>query len=275
MKQWKYGLMVCLLLLSPVADAETISISGSTTVQKYMKLAAKAYQDIRPDINFSISGGGSTAGFAQQTDGRTHIGMMSRNLTRQEQQELSEAEIKQIAIAMDAVVPVVSGEIYDAGVHQISPQQLVGIYRGEIQNWHDLGGPDSPIIVVDKNIYHGTRAVFAHYILGSSEAPKPSVSIVLDSDDDILRLLQSSDQAIAYVGIGYIDHTVRGLGLNIDGKLITSSYASIRNGHYPMSRKLYLLLNKQTPLYVQAFVQFVLSPQGQALAERAGYLPIQ
>jgi len=275
MRLCKYALMLTILLLSPAAWAETISISGSTTVQKYMRLAAQAYQSLYPHISFTISGGGSTAGFAQQTDRRTQIGMMSRDLTAQEQQELSQSGIKQIAIAMDAVVPVVSGEIYDAGVHQISPQQLAGIYRGEIRNWHDIGGPDSPIIVVDKNTYHGTRAVFAHYILGSSEAPKPSVSIILDSDDDILRLLQSSDQAIAYVGIGYINRTVHGLGLNIDGKLITSSYTSIRNGHYPMSRKLYLLLDKQTPAYVQAFVQFILSARGQAIAERAGYLPIE
>lgn len=277
MKLRAYFLVAALYLLlpAPQAMAETISISGSTTVQKYIKLAAVAYQSTHPDIRFNINGGGSTAGFAQQADGRINIGMMSRELRASEQQELEAMKIKRVAIALDAVVPVVSPEIYASGIHTISPQQLADIYDGKINNWNQIGGLDSPIIAIDKNIYHGTRAVFANYILGSNRPPDASVSIVLDSDGDILRLLQSSDQAIAYVGIGFVSAAVRSLNLVIDQHLITPSYASIRNGNYPMSRKLYLLLQDDAPEYIQQFVRFVLSAKGQAMAEKAGYLALE
>jgi len=223
-------------------------------------------------ISFSINGGGSTAGFAQIIDGRIHIGMMSRELTAQEAQKLG--SMRQITIALDAIVPVVSLEIYESGVQQISPATLAEIYRGQITNWKQVGGSNRYIITVDKNTYHGTRAVFANYVLASNDALESFASVVLNSDDDILRLVNSSDQAIGYVGIGYIVDFVRVLGLEINGQVIKPSHANIRSGAYPMSRKLYLLVPKAASGYVQDFLQFVLSSKGQDIVKQSGYLPL-
>jgi len=277
MKGLKYGLtmLVFFVLMASQASAETILISGSTTVKKYMKMAIHAYQLQHPEVVFNLNGGGSTAGFAQLSDVRTQIAMMSRELNTEEDEILKHEGLQQITIAQDAVTPIVSQEIYDFGVQNITPQQLAGIYRGEISNWKALGGPDRSIIVVDKNIYHGTRIVFAQYILGSSPIQRPLPSIILDSDNDILRLLEGSDQAIAYVGIGVVNSNVRKLNLKINNHIIIPSYASIRHGHYPMSRNLYILLPKDVPLYVQKFVDFILSPEGQSIVEQVGYLPNQ
>ncbi len=261
------------VLQAPVALAETISIGGSTTVEKYIQLAAKAYTAIHPDITFSINGGGSTAGFAESLDQRVHIGMMSREMAPQE--VAKSGDIKHIAIALDAVVPVVSKEIYASGIHHIKPGTLAQIYQGQITNWNILGGPNRHIIVVDKNIYHGTREVFAHYVLGETDAPKVSVSVILDSDVDVLRLIHSSDQAIGYVGIGYVDQDVHMLGLQIKGRTVSATHENIRSGSYPMSRKLYLLLPRKIPGYVQGFVDFILSVTGQAIVKQAGFLPIR
>jgi len=268
--------VMCLcLLVNQFALAESISISGSTTVQKYINLAASEYIRLYPDMSFNIGGGGSTAGFAQAVDGRIQLGMMSRELSGDEKIELEHANIQAIPIALDAVVPIVSDEVYAAGVHAINVRQLAAIYHGTIRNWKEFGGEDSQIIVVDKNTYHGTRAVFAGYVLGQGEEPNPDISIILDSDNDIIRLVQSSDQAIAYVGVGFLNGLVQGLNLKVDEQLIAPSYISIRNGHYPMSRKLYLLVPKSSPKFVQRFVQYILSSEGQRLAEKAGYLPLK
>jgi phosphate transport system substrate-binding protein len=264
------ALSILVLVMQP-ASAETISIGGSTTVQKYMKLAAAAYFSIHPEISFSISGGGSSAGFAQAVGKRVHIGMMSRELTAQEAQELG--DINQITVAMDAIAPVVSREIYEFGVRQIRPETLARIYRGQITSWKQLGGPDRHIIVIDKNIYHGTRVVFAGYVLGSGNVLESSASVVLDSDDDVIRLINSSDQAIGYVGTGYVDQSVRALSLELDGKEVKPDHANIRNGAYPISRRLYLLVPDAAPDYVQEFVRFVLSEKGMKIVKDAGYLP--
>jgi len=255
------------------ASAETISIGGSTTVQKYMKLAEKAYTARHPEINFSLNGGGSTAGFAQVSDKRVHIGMMSREMTAREAGEMG--NMKQIAIALDAVVPVISREIYMAGIHRITRSTLSAIYQGRIDNWKELGGADRHIFVIDKNIYHGTREVFAQYVLGVNAAPLESVSVILDSDDDVLRLIRGSDQAIGYVGIGYVDGAVHALNLEINAKTVRPTHANIRSGRYPMSRKLYVLVPGDAPDFVRSFVAFMLSSEGQSIVKQAGFLPIK
>lgn len=262
-------LSMLMFLIQP-ASAETISIGGSTTVQKYIELAAEAYSSTHPGISFNINGGGSTAGYALIVDRRLHVGMMSRELSEQEKQALGDTRV--IAFALDAIVPIVSREIYESGIHQISPENLAAIYRGHITNWKNIGGPDRRIFVVDKNTYHGTRHVFSDYVLGS--VSEPSASVVLDSDDDVVRLVKSSDQAIGYVGIGYIAPTIRTLSLEINGKAISASTANIRSGAHPLSRKLYLLVPKAAPDYVQTFVQFILSREGQMLVHKAGYIPM-
>ncbi len=263
---------IMLVLMLQPASAKTISLAGSTTVQKYIRLAAQAYSSAHSEVFFSIHWGGSTAGIAQVVDKRIRIGMLSRELTAREKHAL--VDVQQITIALDAVVPIVSPEIYEAGVQKIRPEALAQIYRGQMRNWKQLEGPDRRIMVVDKNIYHGTRAIFANYVLGPDSADEPSESFELDSDDDVMRLIMSSDQAIGYVGIGYLEQGARVLSIETDGKSIDASQANIRSGTYPLSRKLYLIIAKNAPAYVQKFVSFVLSPQGQRLVRRAGYLPI-
>jgi len=271
-KQLLMGISVFSLMLQP-AFAETILIGGSTTVQKYIKLASKAYSSKHPEVLFSIYGGGSTAGVAQIIDKRINIGMMSRELTAQERQSVK--SFQPILIALDAVIPIVSQEVYESGVQQVSSEALAKIYREEITNWKQVGGFHRQIITIDKNIYHGTRYVFSDYILGVGNALQSSASIVLNSDDDVMRLLKSSDQAIGYAGIGYLNKSVRALNIDVEGKVIKASYANIRNGTYPLSRKLYLLVPKDTPDYVRNFINFVLSPTGQIIVKEAGYLPVR
>ncbi len=279
MKVAKHFLMLLSLFVSmvPHAFAETISIGGSTTVQKYIKLAAASYSAIHPDIHFNIQGGGSSTGFGLIKDKIVHIGMMSRELTMQERNLINPNVTRHIGIALDAVVPVVSREVYESGIQRITHDALAQIYRGQITNWKQLGGFDRRIIVVDKNIYHGTRVVFSDYVLGSDNFAfeSPESSVALDSDDDVIQLVKHSDQAIGYVGIAYLNKDIRVLSFEVDGETIKVIPANIRSNTCPMSRKLYLLVDKHAPDYVQNFIKYILSEKGQAIVKQAGYLPIQ
>jgi len=275
MSVFKY-LLISLMLLMPMvqqARAETIMIAGSTTVQKYIKLAIAAYEEMHPDINFNVSGSGSTSGFGQMLDKRIDIGMMSRELTEWERQSLDGVQF--IAVAKDAVVPVVSREVGQSGVSELAIEALRAIYRGEITNWKQLGGNNRKILLVDKEMHRGTRFVFANYVLGSPDVPVASGAITLESNDDVSRVVTSSDQAIAYVSISYVDESIHALSLLVDGDVIAPSRENIKRGRYPLSRTLYLLVSKTPSMHVQDFLQFILSDRGQKIAEDAGYLSIK
>jgi len=256
------------------ATAEIITISGSTTVQKYIKLAAVSYEEMHPETVFNISGGGSTAGFGQIIDGRVDIGMMSRELTAEEEQYLG--EIQHIPVALDAVVPVVSREVQQSGVSQLTLDMLAAIYRGEITNWNQVGGVDRKILLIDKEMHRGTRYVFAQYVLGSAIEPVSPTAIILEANDDIANIVNSSDQAIAYVSVSYVGDSVRRpLALEINGTTVTATVENIRSGVYPISRQLYLVLPKKVSPHVQDFARFILSARGQQVVEQAGYLSIK
>jgi len=107
--------------------------------------------------NIVVNAGGSGSGFNQLAEGQTDIGMMSRDITNDELSRFEQYIFTPIAIGRDAVVPVVSSEVYDAGVTQLSFGQIKDIYMGRIDNWNAVGGPDKEIFVIDKESSSGTR----------------------------------------------------------------------------------------------------------------------
>jgi len=262
-----------LLLLPQFAIADPIFIAGSTTVKKFMELAAEKYQENHIGVSFHINGGGSTDGFGEAISNNAHIGMMSRELTAEEEGKLG--AYKQITIAYDAVTPVVSDEVYHQGnITKISMENLAKIYRGEINNWRELSGFDRPILVVDKELHLGTRYVFANTLLGSPKAKARNDAVIIEDNLDVTSLVQASDQAIAYVSLSYVDDNVHALDIIVDDKLIVPNQQNIRSGTYPFSRKLHLIVPENLPAYVQVFINFLLSPEGQAMVKQAGYVPL-
>lgn len=264
------ALLICLSFSA--AQAATISIAGSSTVKRYMDLAAKVYAQLHPDIVFDITAGGSTHGLGKALDQSVDIGTMSRALSDAEKSALKDVEV--IAIAYDAVAAIVSEDIFNAGVKSIALDDLTKIYRHEITNWQALGGPNRAIMVVDDTIYHGTRYVFAKRVLGSDIAPHPQGAVVLDGSEDMMHLVQASDQAIAYVGMAFVNSQVRSLALSVDGHDVDLTAENIRQDRYPLARKLYLLVPLSASKEAREFIKFITSKEGQSLVEKVGYLPI-
>ncbi|RMH61718.1 MAG: hypothetical protein D6678_02840 [Zetaproteobacteria bacterium] len=264
-------LLLCLLL--PVASwAETVQLAGSTTCLKIVRAAVEEYAHLHAGTTFALSGGGSSAGIARVLEGRTHLGMSSCEPTREERQRLLAAHVRILPIARDAVVPVVSRAVFEGGVRHIRRAELADIYAGRLRNWRALGGPDRAILVVGKNAYHGTQRVFMRY-LGLDRVPERWL-IELDDDRDLLRLLRASDQAIGYVGIGYLDDSVRALALQLEEGVVAPTPDNIRAGRYPLARTLYLLVAPGAPHEARAFADFLRAPAGQAIVRKTGFVPL-
>jgi len=267
------ALVLCwLLLIGLNAHAETVLVAGSTTCLKIVRPASEAFARTHPDATFALAGGGSMAGIALVLDGRVHIGMISREPTREERALLQAQHVRIVPIAVDAIVPIVSREVYARGVRRITRGALADIYAGRLRNWQALGGPDRALLVADKNVYHGTHQLFMRY-LGLSGSPAAPARIELDNDEDMLHLVGASDQAIGYLGIGYLDDSVRALPLVVNGAAVAATTENIRQGRYPLVRRLYLLIAPAAPTLARAFADFLRAPAGARLVRAAGFLP--
>ncbi len=266
-------LMLAVAAFMPRAQAETIVIAGSTTLIPYIQQASEAYRKMHPDVRFTIHAGGSTAGLGEVLGGHAHIGMMSRELNEKEAAHMD--GFRHLPVAVDAITPVVSDEVFESGLSRISMLSLAAVYRGEISNWRALGGPDKPILLIDRETYHGTRQVFARYVLNDALAPVANDAVVLEGNADVANIIRASDQAIAYLSLAYLDEHVHALAIETEQGVFAADEQGVKNGNYPLARRLYLVLPKQTRPAVRDFVRFVLSGEGQKLVREAGFIPLR
>lgn len=252
---------------------EAIQVMGSSTLLPLVSEAAKQFSKYHPDTQIMVSGGGSGVGIASIIRGSADLGMASRDPDPKEA-ELLAGRANFISIARDAVAIAVSKAVYLQGVTALSLPQIAAIYRGQIQNWKDLGGADARILVIDKEIARGTRQVFAQRVLGSTKARAPGAMVVAGSNNEEQALIARSDQAIGILSSAWLNDRVRALAIQGKDGIVTPTTENIRLGRYPVSRDLYLLVPKEANTVTKDFVKFLQSPPGQAIVENMGYLPV-
>ena len=269
---------ICAVLVNLLAGCgdpvERITVSGSTTVLPAVSKAAQQYQSETGNIVI-VNAGGSGSGFNQVAQGLTQIGMMSRDITNEERQQFDDFDFKSIAIGRDAVVPVVSSEIYDAGVTQLSFVDITQIYSGAVDNWSAFGGPDKAIFVIDKEKSTGTRQTFFKFVAGDKNFSAPGADLVIGSNNEEQTAVTQSDAAIGMLSLAWLNDDVKGLAIKTtDGREIQPSLSTIRSGDYPITRNLDIVVrNDISPLALE-FVEYVLSPSGQKFVESSGYVPV-
>ena len=245
------------LIYSDVANSNTITIAGSTSVAPVAQALANAYMSNHPGVKISVSGGDSGVGINDVRSGQVDIGASSRNLTSSEAEGLS-----QYIIGMDGISIIVNQQ---NPVNGVSLDQLNGIYNGTITNWDLVGGNNSPITPVTREAGSGTRADFEKFVM-TNEPYGPKVQVAT-FNYGLLQTVAVTPGAIGYVAHDYLNNEVK--LLTVDN--ITLTQQSVQNGNYPLTRNL-LFLVKGTPTgNVKDFIDFAQSPEGQAIVNNIEY----
>ena len=238
-----------------------LTFSGSTTMQPLVAQLSEAFRQRHPQVELDVAAGGSVVGIQSVHEGTADIGMASRALTAEESQG-----IKVYTVGLDAIVIVIHP---DNPVESITLSQLQDIYLGKIVNWKELGGNDLVILPIQREISSGTRGAFDELALEKQEPAAPSLLTVITAGD-VAANVSSQPAAIGYVGFGNIDSNLKILA--IVGTL--PSPESIRDGTYPLLRPLSLLTGPFSQPLANDFINFVLSPEGQAYVEEFGWIPV-
>jgi phosphate transport system substrate-binding protein len=256
-----------LLFCSGTALAETIVIKGSTTVLPIAQVALEAYMKAHPGVNISLSGGGSGDGIKALIDRSTHIANSSREIKAG---EIELAKSKGVAptetvVAIDAIVPVVHPK---NRVRNLSIDQLSQIYQGKITNWKEVGGEDLQIVVISRDSSSGTFEAWGEMVLHKAKVtPRAQMQA---SNGAIVQAVSKNRYAIGYIGLGYLNRNVK--ALTVGGVPATAANAVAKT--YPISRPLYMYTDGKPAGETARFLQFVLSPAGQKLVEKTGFVPL-
>jgi phosphate transport system substrate-binding protein len=247
------------------------TFGGSTTVAPIAYAAIEQFQKANPGVKISYEATGSGAGLTALLAGQISLAGSSAEFSAE---QLKDG--KPVAIALDGLSVVVNKNIKLANITQAN---LAKIYHGDISNWKDVGGPDSKIVVVNRDESSGTYAAFWELVcqkdFGKAVAYTKDV-IVTKENGEVAAKVASTPGAIGYVGMAFGDQVIKAGGRELMVNGVAPTVANVLAKKYPISRSLFLL-TKGAPAagsVQKAFIDFVLSPKSQAIVKSVDYIPL-
>lgn len=261
-------LTVGLMVIVPTFAAKNLTIKGSTTVLPVSQSCAEAFMNKHSDVNISVQGGGSGVGIASLIDGTCDIADASRPI---KDKEITKAEENGIdpyenVVALDGIAVIVHPS---NPVDGLSIEQIKKIYTGEVSNWNEVGGKDMKVVVISRDSASGTFETFNELAL-DDERVRPD-ALLQASNQAVAQTVSRTKGAIGYVGLGYLSSSVK--PVSVDG--VEPTKANVVKGSYKLARELYMYTDGSPKGLVKDFIDFVLSEEGQKLAEKAGYVAVK
>lgn len=264
-------LVIVLAFLSFTANAQRIK--GSDTVLPVAQQTAEQFMKQHPDGRVTVTGGGTGVGISALMDNTTDIAMASRPIKFSEKMKIKEAgeEVEEVTVAYDALAVVVHPS---NPVEQLTRKQLEDIFRGKITNWKQVGGEDQKIVVYSRETSSGTYEFFKESVLKNKNYMAGSLS--MPATGAIIQSVSQTKGAIGYVGLAYVSPRIKTLSVSYDdAHYAAPSVENATNKSYPIVRPLYYYYNVKNKDQVDPLLQFILSPQGQDIIKKNGYIPVK
>lgn len=240
---------------------------------------AEAYQSVKPEVQISVTGGGSGTGIAALLNGTVSIANASRAIKPEEMDTAKKNGVDPVefVVARDAIAVIVNPS---NPVNQLSLQQISDIYSGKINNWSEVGGENRPIVRLSRETNSGTHVYFLETVLRMGNSKDKTLfsmdTLLLPSSEGITAEVRDNPNAIGYDGLGYIIPEVKMLAVakDVSKGYILPSAATVTDGTYPISRDLYMYTNGQPNGKIKAYLDWIKSPQAQKIVTDLGFVPI-
>jgi phosphate transport system substrate-binding protein len=254
------------------AGAQSITLKGSDTVLPLAQAEAEEFMTANPEKSVTVTGGGSGVGITALIDGEVNIATASREM---KPDEIDAAKAKGInpiehTIAYDGISVVVNPS---NSVSSLTFDQLRGIYNGTISNWKDVGGQDQPIVAISRDSSSGTYEYFKEAVLLGDEYRADALT--QPATGGIVGEVAQNPNAVGYIGVAYLDNTVKALNLDAGNGSQAPTPENIISGTYPLSRPLYFYTDGEPSGLTKEFTDFVLSETGQTIVSDVGYFPVK
>lgn len=241
----------------------TITMAGSTSMEKLANAVAESFMEKYPNVTVTAEFTGSSAGIESLLADSVDIGNASRALKDSEKESGAVENI--VAIDGIAVVTDTANAVTD-----LTREQLIEIYTGQVTNWSELGGADSAIVVVGREAGSGTRGAFEELLEIENQC---TYANELDSTGAVMAKVASTPGAIGYVSLDVIDASVNVLSL--EG--VTATAENIKAGDYFLCRPFVMAtkgaISEQSGL-VQELFNYLSSDEGKAVISAVGLITV-
>jgi len=271
----KVALFLAVVLMTGLAftTAGKITVKGSDTMVILSQKWAEMYMKKNPGTIIQVTGGGSGVGLAALINGSTDIANSSRPIKSSEMEKLK-ARYGTLGVEIPCAKDGLSIYLNKAnGVSELTVKQIGQIFGGKIRNWKEVGGVDANIKLYGRESSSGTFGFFKDNVVKTDFSPACQS---LPGTAAIVNAIKKDKFGIGYGGAAYAEG-VKDCKVKKDDKSpgILPTAETIKNKTYPISRYLYMYLKSKPTGETKAFVDWILSPEGQKVIVEVGYYPLK
>jgi phosphate transport system substrate-binding protein len=262
--RWKVWPVMMIVTLCSVAGCTAtvephppvrLEMAGSTSMQPLLEELSEAYTTRHDYVSIDIEARGTRLGLEALRQGAADIALVSRDLTEDE-----EEGVESTVIGYDALAILVND---GNPVHSLTPAQVRDVFSGRTLLWSEVGGEEAEIQVISREDGSGTRDAFESTLMREDRVTL--TAIVVPDEGALGRFIAQEPLAIGYGSPVGIPEGVR--ALRLDG--VAPEQEAIEQGTYPLIRPFVLVTSEDADEEVKAFVEFALSPAGQAIVGKA------
>jgi len=271
------GLAVALVLTVVSAEGcrhtRSVVLSGSGTMAPLAWKWAREFMRGHAGVTVRVESTDSSAGIKALAGGGADICMSSRPLTREEAQMVKARRgtgPSETAVALDAVAVFVNMK---NPIDRLTMDELRDIYTGKIVDWKQAGGQKGPLIAYGYAPGSGTRAWWKEKVLGGADE-SPQIR-EFSGAEELVAAVAADARAVGYGSPAFVKgvRIVRVARKPVERGMEPSD-ASMSAGKYPLGRQLFMCVAGAPSADTTAFLEWVLSSEGQRMCRNAGYFPV-
>jgi phosphate transport system substrate-binding protein len=255
---------------------ETIRLQGSSVVAAALSLAAPQLRDLGIPIAINTEGG-TGSGVVGLGDDKADIGMAVRHTLADERAQFPDKQFSEVQVASQAIAMLVPRDVWEAGVHAISRQQIQAIYEGKLTNWKLLGGEDRAIKFFNGERGRGVWEFFAVWIYGDiRKAPLGTQWETVIDGEDARNTVEFNAGSISLASPRWADgKAVFALAIKDDqGNPVEPTLANIAAKKYPLVRPLLLIFVDRPTGLKKKVLDFMLGDRGQSIFKKIDLIPM-
>ena len=246
-------------------ELERVRVSGSGTCIPLLHLLTDNYPTDVVEWRY-LPGLHSGGGITGVENGELEIGAVSRELSDEE----AALGLVYTPLSNDGIVIAVHPSVTIDG---LTTQQVKEVYAGTYSNWSELGGPDLPITILDRNEDESAKIIMRKYVFGPDLVMAPQ-SVSLYYESDMIDGVQSTAGAIGYFSLGYsISRDIPVTHLALDG--VDATVENVESGTYPVVRPLGVVTSPEASADIRAFLEWATSEEARGLLRANGFSPAE
>lgn len=196
----------CLTLSSSVQAATSLKIHGSATVYEMLMGSRKAEIEKECGLTLEVLSMGSGKGIESLVAGTCDVAMVSaplveiaEKLNAKKPGFINPADYQSSEVGRSEILFIVHPS---NGIIELTVAQLKDLFVGKISNWKEVGGADSPVVVISPIAGHGVRVAVEHGLLTGSEISKTART--QQGSPQVMNAVAQIPGAVGFVGAGRV-----------------------------------------------------------------------